>query len=86
MGNRWSEERAWEWYNKRPWIRGCNFMGSDCANRIDQWQELGFEEKIKVADEELKLAAETGFNSIRIILEFIYEKELTIDRASDILC
>lgn len=75
MGSRWSKERAWEWYNNRPWIRGCNFMGSDCANRIDQWQELGFEESIKVADEELKLAAETGFNSIRIILEFIVWKE-----------
>lgn len=45
-------------------------MGSDCANRIDQWQEYGFEERLQTADRELKLVAETGFNSIRIILEF----------------
>lgn len=66
----WSKERANEWYNARPWIRGCNFMGSDCANRIDQWQEEGFEERLSVADTELELVAKTGFNSIRIIPEF----------------
>ena len=31
-------------------------MSSDCANRIDQWQEEGFEERLKTADEELALA------------------------------
>ena len=50
-------------------------MGSDCANRIDQWQELGFEERLKTADRELELAAKTGYNSIRIVLEFIVWKE-----------
>lgn len=66
----WTKEKAWEWYNARPWIRGCNFMGSDCANRIDQWQEYGFEEKLATADRELALAASIGFNSIRIIVEY----------------
>lgn len=28
----WSKEKAWAWYNKRTWMRGCNFMSSDCAN------------------------------------------------------
>ncbi|MBP3360782.1 MAG: cellulase family glycosylhydrolase [Clostridia bacterium] len=73
---RWSKERVWEWYNARPWIRGCNFMSSDCANRIDQWQEYGFEERLETTERELALAAETGFNSIRIIPEFlVWEKE-----------
>ena len=72
---KWSRERAWEWYRAKPWIRGCNFMGSDCCNRIDQWQEYGFEERMQTADRELKLLAETGFNSIRIILEFIVWKQ-----------
>ena len=56
MGKVWSKERAWEWYNNHNWLRGCNFMSSDCANRIDQWQEEGFEERLKTADEELALA------------------------------
>ena len=76
MSTVWSIEKIWEWYNKRPWIRGCNFMSSDCANRIDQWQEYGFEERFENAVRELALAAETGFNSIRIIPEFfVWEKE-----------
>lgn len=71
MSDVWSQAKAWDWYNQTPWLRGCNFMSSDCANRIDQWQAQGFEEKLATADRELKLAAETGFNSVRLILEFI---------------
>lgn len=70
MKTRWSEEAIWKWYNAKPWLRGCNFMSSDCANRIDQWQEYGFEERFETAKRELALAAETGFNTIRIIPEF----------------
>ncbi len=75
MAGKWSKERIWDWYNSTPWLRGCNFMSSDCANRIDQWQELGFEERLATTDRELALAAETGFNTIRIIPEFIVWKE-----------
>lgn len=72
---KWSKERIWDWYKRENWLRGCNFMGSDCANRIDQWQELGFKERLKTADRELKLAASTGFNAVRLILEYIIWKE-----------
>lgn len=76
MAGMWSKEKAWNWYNARSWLRGCNFMSSDCANRIDQWQELGFEDRLATADRELKLAAETGFNTIRVIPEYsVWEKE-----------
>jgi hypothetical protein len=76
MTERWSADRAWDWYNHQPWLRGCNFMGSDCCNRIDQWQELGFEERLVTADRELALAAATGFNCIRLILQFeVWDQE-----------
>lgn len=68
---RWSKERIWKWYNERPWIRGCNYMSADCANRIDQWQELGFEERFATTEEEFKLMQSLGYNSIRVILEFM---------------
>lgn len=71
MKEKWSKEKAWDWYNSRSWIRGCNFMSSDCANRVDQWQEFGFEERFETTRRELQLVKETGFNSIRIIPEFI---------------
>ena len=68
--NPWTKERAWEWYRSRPWIRGCNFMSSDCVNRIDQWQEYKFEEKLVTAEREFALMESIGYNSVRLILEF----------------
>jgi beta-galactosidase/beta-glucuronidase len=50
-------------------------MSADCANRIDQWQELGFEERFKTTEEELKLMQETGFNTVRLIPEYVVWKE-----------
>lgn len=70
MQARWSKEQAWEWYNKQPWIRGCHYIGSDCANRFDQWQEYGFEEHFKTWDREMALAQSIGFNTIRVIIEY----------------
>ena len=67
---RWSEEKAWDWYNRKPWIRGCNYRASDCINWIEQWQELDFDKKMQTFDRELKLAADIGFNSIRTLLSF----------------
>lgn len=73
---RWSQERIWAWYHQRPWIRGCNYMSADCANRIDQWQALGFEERLKTTDNELALAEQIGYNSIRVILEYaVWDEE-----------
>ncbi len=71
MRERWSRERAWEWYDAQPWFRGCNYLPADCCNRIALWQELDFERHLDTADRELELAASIGFNSIRVILEFI---------------
>ncbi len=72
----WSKEKAWQWYNEQGWIRGSNFMCSESANRIDEWQSLGFEERFETTKKELKLLKELGFNAIRIILEYIvWEKE-----------
>ena len=73
---RWSKERIWEWYNARPWMRGCNYMSADCANRVDQWQALGFEERFETTERELALMRETGLNSVRLILEYVvWQKE-----------
>ena len=68
---RWSKEKIWSWYNAHPWLRGCNYMSADCANRTDQWQEYGFEERFSTTEEELKLMQKTGFNTVRLIPEFI---------------
>ena len=56
---KWSKEKIWDWYNSRPWMRGCNYMSADCANRVDQWQALGWEERFKTTEEELTLMQKT---------------------------
>ena len=75
MSERWSADMAWEWYNTHPWIRGCNYMSADCVNRVDQWQSLHFEERLKSTEEELKVMQKLGFNSVRLILEYVVWKE-----------
>ena len=67
----WSKKKAWDWYNSNPWIRGANFMCSESANRVDEWQSFGFEKRFEQTEQELKLLKDTGFNAIRIIVEFI---------------
>ena len=68
MAPRWTREQAMAWRDSRAWIRGCNYMSADCHNRVDQWQEYGFEERLSTTDRELAAAAELGFNSVRLIL------------------
>jgi|GEM_PF-112850 len=64
----WTREKAWEWYNAQPWIRGCNFMPSTAANHFDTWQSYDAENRFAVVERELALAEETGFNTIRLII------------------
>lgn len=67
----WSKEKAWEWYNARPWMRGCCYIGADCVNRIEQWQELGFEKRWEATEREIALMQKTGFNTVRLGVEHI---------------
>ncbi len=73
---RWTKERAWEWYNGRPWLRGCNYVPATCANYVDIWQEYNSEETYKTMEEEIALLKKTGYNTVRIILAFVvWQKE-----------
>lgn len=70
MKTRWTKEQAWEWYKKQPWLRGSNFIPSNCANRQDMWQSYHADEHFACADEELALSEKIGFNSVRVIVDF----------------
>ncbi|MBO4353814.1 MAG: hypothetical protein J5860_02615, partial [Clostridia bacterium] len=70
MKRRWTKEEAWEWQKKVGWLRGCNFIGSDCANRIDMWQSYKSEEHLATAEREIALCKDIGFNTVRLIVEF----------------
>lgn len=70
MSSQWTIEQAWDWKKKTGWLRGCNFIGSDCANRIDMWQSYKSEAHLQTAERELALCRDTGFNTVRLIVEF----------------
>lgn len=63
---RWSEEKAWEWYNQQGWIVGCNFSPSSAINQLEMWQAETFDPT--TIDRELSWAADLGFNSMRVYL------------------
>ena len=70
MGQKWSKEKAWEWFNSRPWIRGFNYISCGAVNRIEQWQEFEHDRIEECFRTELKLAHDTGFNAVRSILPY----------------
>lgn len=70
MRERWSLDKAREWQERNGWIVGCNYIPSRCINNIEIWQEFEFEDVLRTIRRELKLAAEIGMNSIRMLLPF----------------
>ena len=76
MKTKWSVKQANQWYEKQGWLRGCNFIGSDCTNRLDMWQSYKSDIKLKTADKELALCEKIGFNTVRLWANFdVYYKE-----------
>ena len=71
---RWSEQKANEWYAKQPWLVGCNFIPSNAINQLEMWQPETFD--IATIDKELALAKSLGFNSVRVFLhDLLWEQD-----------
>ena len=64
---KWSKEKAWQWYNSQPWIRGFNGYPSNCVNRVAMWQSYNHDKVIEQIKYEFQLAKDTGFNAVRTI-------------------
>src|SRR5678816_108539 len=62
----WTPEQAEEWYEKQPWLVGCNFGPSTAINQLDMWQADTFD--LKTIDKELGWAEGLGFTSVRVFL------------------
>ncbi len=63
---RWSVERANQWYKSVPWPVGCNYVPSTAINQIETWQTESFDPQ--TIDRELGWAEGLGFNTVRIFL------------------
>ena len=83
MKRQWTKQEIWQWQEKTPWQRGCNYVPGNCAGRIAQWQEYEFDSRLIYMEKELALAEETGFNSLRCPLPFevwLHQREGFLDR------
>jgi Cellulase (glycosyl hydrolase family 5) len=63
---RWPADQANAWYEKQPWLVGCNFIPSTAINQLEMWQADTFDPA--TIDRELGWAADLGFNSVRVFL------------------
>lgn len=73
-GERWSVEKAWDWYNRFDWITGCNFIPSTAVNQIEMWQAETFDRDTILR--ELTWAHNIGFNSVRVYLhDLVWEHD-----------
>ena len=66
---RWSEQRAQDWYAEQPWLVGANFVPSNAINQLEMWQADTWSPEL--IDQELGWAAALGFNTMRVYLHDI---------------
>lgn len=69
----WSPEKAWEWYREQPWICGFNYIPASAINYTAMWDKTSFAPS--EIDRELALAEEVGFNTVRVVLQYIVWEE-----------
>ncbi len=63
---KWSEQKANEWYGKQPWLIGANYVPASAINELEMWQADTFDPKR--IDLELGWAASLGMNTMRVFL------------------
>ena len=72
--DRWSKERAWEWFNMHGWKQGMNFIPSTASNQLEMWQPDTWDEP--TITRELGWAADLNYNVVRIFLHnLLWESE-----------
>ena len=65
-GDRWSVEKAHQWYSAQRWLVGANFNPASAINQLEMWQAETFDpDRI---DLELGWAKELGMNTMRVYL------------------
>lgn len=65
---RWTAQRARDWYAKQPWFCGFNYIPSNAINYTAMWDKTSFSPELM--QKELSLAAQTGFNCVRVVLQY----------------
>lgn len=63
---RWSEQKAGEWYARQPWLVGSNYVPATAINELEMWQADTFDPRR--IDLELGWAEGLGMNTMRVFL------------------
>ncbi len=63
---RWTAERAHEWYGQQPWLVGSNYNPANTINQLEMWQADTFDPA--TIDKELGWAHAIGMNTMRVYL------------------
>ena len=87
MNERWSKEKAWEFWNSNPWMVGCNYVPA-LTPGLSIWQSDTIEEILPSVEKELELMKEIGFNTVRMWLDFNlwhHERDEYLDRVDRVL-
>jgi Cellulase (glycosyl hydrolase family 5) len=66
QAERWSEQRARDWYARQPWLVGSNYNPASAINQLEMWQADSFDPKR--IDLELGWAESLGMNTMRVYL------------------
>src|SRR5215203_7533377 len=66
QGEKWSEQKAKDWYARQPWLIGSNYNPASAINQLEMWQADSFDPKR--IDLELGWAAGLGMNTMRVYL------------------
>lgn len=69
LQERWSVEKAQQWGEKQPWLRGANFNPSTAINQLETWQAESFDPE--TIDKELGWAEDIGLNCMRVYLHHL---------------
>jgi hypothetical protein len=62
----WTVEEATRWWERQPWLVGCNFIPSTAINQLEMWQAETFDPA--TIERELGWAADLGLNLVRVYL------------------
>ena len=63
---RWSEQKANDWYAQQPWLVGSNYIPKSAINELEMWQADTFDPT--QIDKELGWAESLGMNTMRVFL------------------
>ena len=66
QSQRWSEQKARDWYARQPWLVGSNYNPASAINQLEMWQADSFDPRR--IDLELGWAESLGMNTMRVYL------------------